>query len=222
MSKVCSHASSNAVYRSRLTGDAATTHDFKIQDPMAEMVDGIEFLQVTSRTPTSLVGLVAKPIAKEEDFINPHPNHDYYNNRFSFPILVYATLFGATATSCLLLVALRTQDIRPSDVVQPGSPMSFRFFLVPPLPVLLGYLAMGVLLSLVFEIRTPKNTAYRAWCRVLHFCVFIGIFILPSFSYTFVVYISMSCAVIYLAVAIGHIVRKFKIKRKAAKVGHEM
>lgn len=183
---------------------------------MAEMVDGIEFLQVDSRAPSSLIGLVAKPVAKEEDFINPHPNHDYYNDRFSFPILVYATLFGAAATSCLLLVALRTEDIRPSDVVQPGSPMSFRFFLVPPLPVLLGYLALGVLLSLVFEIRRPKNKAYRVWCRILHFCVFIGMFVLPSLSYTFVVYISMFCAAMYLAVAISHTVRKYKIKRRAA------
>ena len=205
-----------------LTEDAATTHNLKSHDPMAEMVDGIEFLQVDSRAPSSLVGLVAKPTARDEDFINPHPNHDYYNDRFSFPILVYATLVGAAATSCLLLVALRTQDIRPSDVVQPGSTMSFRFFLVPPLPVLLGYLALGVLLSLVFEIRKPRNKVYRAWCRVLHFFVFVGIFILPSFSYTFVVYISLGCAAIYLAVAIPHIVRKYKIKRKAAKAEHEM
>jgi hypothetical protein len=207
---------------SKLTEGAATTYNFKSHDPMTEMVDGIEFLQVDSRAPSSLVGLVAKPAAKYEDFVNPHPNHDYYNDRFSFPILVYATLFGAAATSCLLLVALRTQDIRPSDVVQPGSAMSFRFFLVPPLPVLLGYLALGVLLSLVFEINKPKNKAYRAWCRIFHFTVFIGIFILPSFSYTFVVYISMVCAVIYLVVAMVHIIRKYKMKRSTAKAGHEM
>lgn len=99
--------------------------------------------------------------------------------------------------------------------------MSFRFFLVPPLPVLLGYLAFGVLLSLVLEIRRPKNKVYRAWCRVLHFFVFIGIFILPSFSYTFVMFISMACAAMYLAVAIIHIIRKYKIQRRVAKGGRE-
>ncbi|KAF3033304.1 hypothetical protein E8E12_000501 [Didymella heteroderae] len=195
----------------------ATTHNVKGHDHMVDMVDGIEFLQVDSRAPSSLIGLVAKHTARGDDFINPHPNHDYYNDRFSFPILVYATLIGAAATSCLLLVALRTQDVRPSDVVQPGSATSFRFFLVPPLPVLLGYLGLGVLLSLVFEIRRPKGRSYRYWCRFLHFFFFIGIFILPSFGYIFVTYFSMICAAIYLVVAISHIVRRYKLKRKIAK-----
>lgn len=208
--------------KAELTKNAATTHSLKGHEPMAEMVDGIELLQVDSRTSSSLVGLVAKPPARDEDFINPHPSHNYYNDQFSISILIYATLVGAAAISCLLLVALRTQEIRPSDVVQSGSAMSFRFFLVSPLPILLGFLALGILLSLVFEIGKPKNKAYRVWCRILHFTVFIGIFILPSFSCNFVVYISMVCAAIHLAVAIVHIVRKYKLQRRTAKSGHEM
>lgn len=204
-----------------LTGEATTTQNFKSHDHMAEMVDGIEFIQMDSRAPSSLIGLVTKPTSKEEDFVNPHPSHDYYNSRFSFPVLVYSTLVTAAATSCLLLAALRTQDIRPSDIVSPGSTASFRFFLVPPIPVLIGYLGFCVLLSLVFEIRTPKGKAYRYWCRFLHFCLFTVILLLPSFSYTFVVYISMICAALYLANAVVHIVRRYKSKKHARKVVHD-
>lgn len=144
-----------------LTGEAATTQNFQSHDHMADMVDGVGFIQMDSRAPLSLIGFVTKPTSREEDFVNPHPSHDYYNSRFSFPVLVYSTLVTAATTSCLLLAALRTQDIRPSDIVSPGSTASFRFLLVTPIPVLIGYLGSCVLLSLVYEIRTPKGKAYR-------------------------------------------------------------
>lgn len=56
----------------------------------------------------------------------------------------------------------------------------------------------------------------------MQFCVFVGLFVLPSFSYTFVVYLSLCCAGIYLAMAIPHTVRQYKMRKRAAKAGHEM
>jgi hypothetical protein len=200
-----------------LTTDTATTQNPNSHSHIADKVDDIEFIHIDSRAPSSRVGIVAKAIPQENDFINPHPNHDYYSDRFSFPILVYATLSGTAATSCLLLVALRIQDVRPSDIIQSGSAMSFRFSFVPPLPILVGYLGFCVLLSLVFEIKRPKSRIYRRWCRFMLFCFFVGIFIMPSFGTTFIFFASMICAGIYAVMATVHIVRRYKSKMRLQK-----
>ena len=175
-----------------------------------------------SRAPSSLVGLVIKPSYKADDFLAPHPNHDYYNHRFSFPILVYSTLCGTAAASGLLLVALRTQDIRPSDIISPYATATFQFEFVPPVPVLVGYLGFSVLLSLVFEISTPKGKVYRRWCRFLQFVLFTSILLLPSFSYAFVLVLSITCAVFYVVMSVLHTVRRTISKRDAGKATHEL
>lgn len=184
---------------------------------MMDVVDGIEFIHIDSRAPSSLIGLVTKPTTKEDDFINPHPHHDYYNERFSFPILVYAALFNVALTSSFLLRALQSQEIRPIDIISPYSPDNNYFMLAPPIPVLLGFLGMCVLLSLVCEIRRPPGKAYRRWCRFLQFSLFTGILMLPSLGLTFVFYLSFTCAGLYLMLSVVHMVRRFRWKRKARK-----
>ncbi|KAF3003422.1 hypothetical protein E8E13_001084 [Curvularia kusanoi] len=118
----------------------ATMQHSGTEDPMMDVVDGIEFIQVDSRAPSSLIGLVAKSTPSEDDFINPHPAHDYYKDRFSFPILVYAALVNLAVTSCLLLYSLKVSEVRPSDIIRPYETDS-TFMLAPPIPVLVGYLA---------------------------------------------------------------------------------
>lgn len=191
----------------------ATTQKLRA-DHVANMVDGIEFMHTDSRIPSSVIGLVTKRTSQEYDFINPHPNHDYYNDRFSFPVLVYSTLIGVAITSILLLVALRTQDIRPSDIVSSNATANFRFFLVPPLPVLLGFLGICVLLSLVCEIKRPKGKGYRRWCYVLHFMVYAVNLIPPSFSYAFVIYILMVSGSLYSTISVVHGFRRSQAKKK--------
>ena len=167
------------------------------------MIDDIEFIQMDSRAPSTLE-LITKPASESNDFLTPHPANDYYNNRFSFPILVYSTLCSTAVVSGLLLSALRTQDIRPTDIISPYDSASFRFLLVPPLPVLIGYLGFCILLSIVFEIRTPEGKAYRRWCRILHFVVFAVILLLPSFSYTFVLFLAFIMTAMYFCMLIVH------------------
>src|SRR5690242_12101710 len=172
---------------------------------MADMAEGIEFIHEDSRIPSSVISSVTRPASQEDDFINPHPAHDYYNDRFSFPVLIYATLFSTVIVSALLLVALRTQDLRPSDIVSVNTTASFRFFLVPPIPILLGYLGFCVLLSLVCEIRMPKGRKkYRRWCRFLHFMMYIAIIVPPSVTEAFVLYITMIVMPFYLVMAVVH------------------
>jgi hypothetical protein len=192
----------------------AMTHNFKTNNHIADIVDDIEFVQMDSRAP-SMLELVTKPTFKPEDFLTPHPTNDYYNNRFSFPILVYSALCSTAVVSGLLLSALRTQDIRPTDIINPYDSASFRFLLVPPLPVLIGYLGFCILLSIVFEIRTPEGKAYRRWCRTLHFVVFAGILLLPSFSYTFVLFLSFIMTAIYFCMSIVHSARRYIAKKSA-------
>lgn len=176
------------------------------------MIDGIEFIQMDSRAPSSLLGLVAKPTARSDGFLDPHPTHDYYNDRFSFPVLVYSALTGTAVASALLLAALRTEDLRPSDIISPTATAKFQAYFLPPIVVLTGYLGFCVLLSLVFEISTPKATAYRLWCRFLHFVLFTVILILPSISYTFVLFLSFSCTAAYVIMSGVHMWRKHKTK----------
>lgn len=195
----------------------AAHHNYSSQHHMSDMVDGIEFIQMDSRAPSSLIGLVTKPSFKTDDFLAPHPNHDYYNHRFSFPSLVYSALCGTGATSALLLVALRIQDVRPLDVISPYASLTFTLFFMPPLPILIGYLGFCVLLSLVFEISTPKNKTYRIWCRLLHFFIFVVILLLPSFSYTFVLVLSWACPTLYLVMSVVHTVRRSFSRKPARK-----
>ena len=182
-----------------------------------DVVDGIEFIHIDSRAPSSLIGLVPKPTSKTDDFINPHPHHDYYKERFSFPILVYAALFNVPLTSSFFLRALQLQEIRPIDIISPYNTINSYFFLAPPIPVLLAFLGMCVLLSLVCEIRRPKGKVYRRWCRFLQFSLFTGILMMPSLGLTFVVYLSWTCSFLYLMLSVVHMVRRFRWKREARK-----
>jgi hypothetical protein len=182
-----------------------------------DVVDGIEFIHIDSRAPSSLIGLVVKPTTKEDDFIHPHPYHDYYKERFSFPILVYAALMNVVITSSFLLYALQRQEIRPIDIISPYSPDNNYFILAPPIPVVIGFLGMCVLLSLVCEIRRPPGKAYRRWCRFVHFSLFTGILMMLSLGLTFVFYLALTCAGIYLVLSVVHMVRRFMWRRKARK-----
>ncbi|KAG9200885.1 hypothetical protein G6514_006593 [Epicoccum nigrum] len=182
--------------------------------------DGIEFIHIDSRAPSSLIGLVIKPTTKEDDFIHPHPHHDYYKERFSFPTLVYAALMNVVITSSFLLYALQRQEIRPIDIISPYSPDNNYFILAPPIPVVVGFLGMCVLLSLVCEIRRPSGKAYRRWCRFLQFSLFTGILMMLSLGLTFVFYLALVCAGIYLVLSIVHMVRRFRWRRKAQKEAH--
>lgn len=184
-----------------------------------DVVDGIEFINTDSRVPSSLIGLNTKPPAPKDNLVNPQPTHDFYHDRFSFPILVYSTLFGAAVTSSLLLLALRTQDIRPTDIVSPTFNASFRFFLVPPLPILLGYLGFCVVLSLLCEIRI-ENKIYRRWCRFLQWLLYTSMLVLPSFSYTFLYFLAMICAALYLVLSVVHGVRRYKARKKEVLATH--
>ncbi|KAH6614342.1 hypothetical protein C7974DRAFT_74404 [Boeremia exigua] len=196
-----------------IEGYAKATTQSLTPNRMLDTVNTIEFLTLDSRAPSSLVSLISKPVPNNDDFVNPHPAHDYYHERFSFPILVYSTLCSVVIVSFLLLVALRTQDIRPSDIVSSYA-TSFRFFLVPPVHVILGFLGMCVLLSLYCEIERPRGKAYRYWCRTLQFGLFVGVLIVPSFSYTLVYYLAMICALFWLILSGVHAFRRYKHKRR--------
>lgn len=189
---------------------------------MMDVVNNIEFLRLDSRAPSSLIGLVAKPTSTNEDFIHPHPRHDYYNLRFSFTCLVYSSLFGIGVNSGLLLSALRTQRIRPSDLINPYSGDSIVSFLAPPIPVVLGYIGLCTLLSLVCEIRRPQSRLYRYWCRLLQSSLFVGIIILPSLGLTFVLFLAMICGPLYIIMALVHMGRRVRSRRRANKAAHAM
>lgn len=166
------------------------------------------------RTPPSPVSLANK-IPKPNGFLKPHPNHDYYTQRFSFPILVYFTLCCTAAVSALLLVALKMQDIRPTDFVRSGPSETYRLGLAPLIPALMGYLGFCILLSLVFEITTPRSRTKRYGCRLLHFCIFTVILLLSSFSFLFTINLSLSCTALYLMMSIVHACQRWNGERHA-------
>jgi hypothetical protein len=183
--------------------------------PAEVYVPDTEFIQMTqSRIPSSLVSLVDKP-SKQDDFLKPHPSHDYYRHRFSFPTLVYSTLLCTAAASALLLAALKTQNIRPVDIISPYTSSSLSFEFVPPVPILLGYLAFCILLSLVFETKTPKSRAKRYWFRFLHFVVFTVVLLLPCFSYTFTLILPFVCLSLYVIMFIVHTCLRWKARKHA-------
>ena len=175
-----------------------------------------------SRAPPSLIGLGAKLTDTTGDFLAPRPAHGDYSSCFSFPTLDYSTLCSTATISRLSMTVLRTQDIRPIDIISPYDQDSFRFFLVLPSPVLLGYLCFCALVSLVFKIRMSGHTVYRRWCRFLHLFTFTGVLLLPSFSHTFVCYVEFFVTGLYVVTSIAHTIRRCGSKRAAQKLAHDL
>ena len=93
---------------SEVNKQPAMSHNFRNRNHIADTVDGIKFPQTDSRAPSSLIGLGTKPTNKTDDFLTPHPAHDYYSSCFSFPILEYSTLCSTATVSGLLITSLRT------------------------------------------------------------------------------------------------------------------
>ena len=94
--------------QSEVNKQPAMSHNFRNRNRTADTVDGIEFLQMDSRAPLSLIGLGAKLTETTGDFLAPRPAHDDYSSCFSFSILVSSTLCSTTTVSGLLIIALRT------------------------------------------------------------------------------------------------------------------
>ena len=164
----------------------------------------------------------SKPL-EATNMLHPGPDHDFYHHTLAFPLVVYTGLCVLVISSIAFLVALRSRDVRPMDLLNPNMSKELSFTLVPPIFVALGFFVMCVLLSLVMEISRPEHKAKRIGVKFVYLGVNMTCLIMVTLGLSITLEMVAAYTSLYLALSIVHGIRQWRLYRHRAKsVGSQM